>query len=81
MARLGVSGDIIDECLNHVIESRVRRTYIRDRRVGEQAKAFHTLGAHLMELLCLSHDQRPGPDASHWTRAAPRLAFSGSVPA
>ena len=32
MAGLGASGDVIDECLNHVIESRVRRTYIRDRR-------------------------------------------------
>ena len=26
MAALGVSGDTIDECLNHLIESRVRRT-------------------------------------------------------
>jgi integrase len=47
MAQLGVSGDVIDECLNHVIESRVRRTYIRDRRPVEQAKAFEALGALL----------------------------------
>lgn len=50
MARLGFSGDVIDECLNHVIESRVRRTYIRDRRPEEQARAFDALGAHLQRL-------------------------------
>ena len=47
MACLGVSGDVIDECLNHIIESRVRRTYIRDRRTSEQALAFDALGTHL----------------------------------
>jgi len=51
MARLGVSGDVIDECLNHMIESRVRRTYVRDRRESEQVKAFDALGAHLAALL------------------------------
>jgi integrase len=51
MASLGVSGDVIDECLNHMIERRVRRTYIRDRRESEQAKAFDALGARLAELL------------------------------
>lgn len=47
MAEAGISGDVIDECLNHVIESRVRRTYIRDRRLPEQARAFDVLGARL----------------------------------
>ena len=51
MARLGVSSDVIDECLNHVIESRVRRTYIRDRRPVEQARAFDTLGLRLAALV------------------------------
>ena len=50
MASLGVSGDVIDECLNHVIESRVRRTYIRDRRPADQARAFDVLGARLDEI-------------------------------
>lgn len=50
MAGLGVSGDVIDECLNHVIESRVRRTYIRDRREADQARAFDALGDLLAEL-------------------------------
>jgi integrase len=50
MASLGVSGDTIDEALNHVIESRVRRTYIRDRREADQARAFEALGALLSDL-------------------------------
>lgn len=44
MAGMGISGDVIDECLNHVIENRVRRTYIRDRRPVEQARAFDAPG-------------------------------------
>jgi integrase len=51
MAALGISGDVIDECLNHVIESRVRRTYIRDRRPLQQAQAFDALGCRLQELM------------------------------
>jgi integrase len=51
MAQLGVSGDVIDEALNHVIECRVRRTYIRDRRAADQAKAFDALGARLAALM------------------------------
>ena len=47
IAALGVSGDVIDECLNHVIESRVRRTYIRDRRIVQQRHAFDALGKFL----------------------------------
>jgi integrase len=50
MASLGISGDVIDECLNHKIESRVRRTYIRDRRSAAQAEAFDALGSHLSVL-------------------------------
>ena len=50
MAEMGISGDVIDECLNHVIESRVRRTYIRDRREPEQARAFAALGAKLQAI-------------------------------
>ena len=50
MAELGISGDVIDECLNHLIESTVRRTYIRDRRLQDQARAFDALGARLVAL-------------------------------
>jgi integrase len=50
MAVLGFSGDTIDECLNHKIESRVRRVYVRDRRLQDQARAFDALGARLAEI-------------------------------
>lgn len=51
MADMGISGDVIDECLNHVIESRVRRTYVRNRRPAEQARAFDALGSRLNALV------------------------------
>ena len=50
MARLGLSTDVIDECLNHKLQSRVARVYVRDRREGEQSRAFDKLGRHLNEL-------------------------------
>ena len=61
MAGVGISGDVIDECLNHMIESRVRRTYIRDRRFSEQQKAFDALGRRLAGLLAApSSASQPG---------------------
>ena len=51
MAKLGISGDVIDECLNHMIESRVRRTYVIDRREADQVKAFDALGEFLTTLV------------------------------
>lgn len=50
MARLGISTDVIDECLNHKLQSKVARVYIRDRREAEQARAFDALGSHLTSL-------------------------------
>ena len=50
MARLGVSTDVIDECLNHKLQSKVARVYIHDRREAEQARAFDMLGARLAVL-------------------------------
>lgn len=50
MAGLGIPSDVIDECLNHMIASRVTRTYIRDRREPEQVSAFDVLGYKLTEL-------------------------------
>jgi integrase len=51
MARLGVSTDVIDECLNHKIEKRVSRVYIQSRREPEQQRAFIKLGDHLNSLV------------------------------
>lgn len=50
LAGLGFGSDVIDECLNHKIESKVARIYIRDRRLAEQARAFDALGRKLEEL-------------------------------
>ncbi len=47
MAGAGVSTDVIDECLNHKLASKVARIYIKDRRLAEQADAFDVLGARL----------------------------------
>jgi len=57
MAELGVSGDVIDECLNHVIESEVRRIYVRDRREPDQARAFDALGQRLSQIFADSSDE------------------------
>ncbi len=51
MASFGIGSDVIDECLNHMIQSRVTRIYIRDRRETEQARAFDILGGRLSELM------------------------------
>ena len=51
MASLGISSDVIDECLNHMIQGRVTRIYIRDRRETEQIRAFDALGAKLHQLV------------------------------
>ncbi len=50
MSKLGISGDVIDECLNHKIESRVRRIYVQDRREADQVRAFDVLGLRLAKL-------------------------------
>ena len=57
MAQLGTSTDVIDECLNHRLVSKVARTYIRNRRKDQQAEAFQQLGAYLADLL--SNAMRP----------------------
>lgn len=51
MSRLGVPADVIDECLNHMLERKVSRVYIQDRRWDEQRVAFIKLGAHLDALV------------------------------
>lgn len=43
VAELGVSGDVIDDCPNHIIEIQVRRVCVRNRRLSDQAKALHAL--------------------------------------
>ena len=49
MAGLGISGDVINECLNHKLADRMARVYIHNRREGEQRIAFDALGRKLFE--------------------------------
>jgi integrase len=51
MAQLGHSTDVIDECLNHMMQRRISRVYIQDRREAQQAQAFNALGHKLEELM------------------------------
>lgn len=51
MAKLGVSSDVIDECLNHKIAGKSTRVYVHDRRLEAQAEAFNLLGRRLAVLV------------------------------
>ena len=51
MATLGISNDVINECLNHIQNDRMSRVYIRDRRETEQARAFDVLGEKLASIV------------------------------
>lgn len=51
MARLGFGTDVINECLNHMLQDRMAKVYIRDRREEAQAQAFDALGERLGVLL------------------------------
>lgn len=50
MAKMGISNDVINECLNHKQADRMTRVYVQDRREGEQAVAFDKLGSKLTQL-------------------------------
>lgn len=52
MGELGVHGDVIEKCLNHLEQSKIKRTYQRAVRQQEQADAWRLLGERL-NLLCL----------------------------
>lgn len=50
MGELGVRPDVIEKCLNHTDENRIKRTYQRQVMAPERKAAFDALGARL-ELL------------------------------
>jgi integrase len=58
MATMGFSTDVIDECLNHKLQSRMAKVYIQDRRQSEQARAFDALGGKLDAII--SGDEQGG---------------------
>lgn len=47
MGDLGVAPDVIEKCLNHTEENKVKRIYQRQKLEAEQAQAWQVLGARL----------------------------------
>ena len=55
MGDLGVDGDVIERCLNHIEPNRIKRTYQRQRTDVAKAEAWRLLGDRL-ELLTQAND-------------------------
>jgi integrase len=51
MGKLGIHGDVIEKCLNHTEENKVKRIYQRQGLEEEQAAAWQALGERLSLLL------------------------------
>ena len=51
MIEMGISGEVINECLNHTQPNRMIRVYVQDRREAAQAVAFDKLVRQLAELV------------------------------
>ncbi|APZ43843.1 tyrosine-type recombinase/integrase [Acidihalobacter ferrooxydans] len=51
MGELGVLGEVIERCLNHVEPSKIRRTYQRHEYRAEKREAWMRLGDYLDDLL------------------------------
>ena len=51
MGDLGISSDVIDKCLNHTEENKMKRTYQRQKLEKEQAQAWCALGDRLNNLV------------------------------
>jgi integrase len=47
MGNLGVSGDVIEKCLNHSEENKLKRVYQHQKLKAEQAEAWRILGERL----------------------------------
>jgi integrase len=47
MQSLGVAGEVIERCLNHTEDNKVKRIYQRDELIPQRAEAFKRLGEHL----------------------------------
>lgn len=54
MGSLGVRPDVIEKCLNHVEQNRMKRIYQRQELKAEQAEAWRILGGRLSELVSVS---------------------------
>jgi integrase len=51
MGDLGIAPDVIEKCLNHTEENKVKRIYQRQKLETQQAEAWQILGNHLDSLL------------------------------
>jgi integrase len=51
MGNLGITPDVIEKCLNHSEENKVKRIYQRQKLETQQAEAWQILGNHLDSLL------------------------------
>lgn len=56
MGELGVDGDTIERCLNHIEQNRIKRTYQRQRNEQSMLEAWELLGTRLALLTNLSAD-------------------------
>lgn len=50
MGNLGVRPDVIEKCLNHVEQNRMKRIYQRQELRNEMTEAWSSLGVHLGSL-------------------------------
>jgi hypothetical protein len=53
MGELGVMGEVIERCLNHVEQNKLKRIYQRHELKSEQREGWRRLGERL-SLLCSS---------------------------
>jgi hypothetical protein len=51
MGNLGIRGEVIEKCLNHTEENRLKKTYQQQSLMKEQAEAWRVLGDCLDVLL------------------------------
>ena len=57
MGELGVMGEVIERCLNHVEQNKLKRIYQRHELKGEQKEAWRLLGERLNLLYTVQEDE------------------------
>jgi integrase len=53
MGDLGIASDVIEKCLNHIQEDKMKRIYQRQKLVAEQAEAWQVIGRRLYMLVSM----------------------------
>ncbi len=64
MGNLGIHGDVIEKCLNHTQENKLKRVYQHQELNAEQADAWRILGERLELLTTQSSNVVPIKRAS-----------------